>query len=86
MRDAFQLQEQLVGVLIGSAAKLASIVGQDLLDRGRMGLEERRHVFVEYMHGGHRQLAGAEPARGKAAGAVEHGLRVDLPDAFETAN
>jgi hypothetical protein len=44
--DLLDLEEQLVGVLVGSAAELATIVGQDHLDLGVVRLEGRDDVVV----------------------------------------
>ena len=80
--DAFELEEQLVGMAVGPAAELAAIVRQHGLDRHAMFLEVGHDVRVEQMHGGQRHLVGVEPAPGEARAAVDGGLQVDLPIAL----
>ena len=63
--DPLQLEEQLVGVAVGSTAELPAIVTEHGLDGDALRLEGRQHVGVERMHGGERHLVGVEPAPGK---------------------
>lgn len=44
--DVLELQEQLVGMLVGPAAELPAVVGQHGLDFGVVRLEGRQHVVV----------------------------------------
>lgn len=86
VRDALQLQEQLVGVAVLAAAELAAIVGQYRLDGRLVRLEGRQHVVVEQLHGGERQLVQIQPGPGVAAVAVDRGLQVDLANALQRAD
>jgi len=54
--DAFELEEELVGVLVRPAAELAAVVGEDGFDRDLVGFEERQDVVVEEMDGGERHF------------------------------
>jgi len=72
--DAFELEEQLVWMLVWAAAEFAAIVAQHCLNVCVMLLEGGQHVVVEQLHGGHRQLVGIEAAPGVAAGAVDRSL------------
>lgn len=56
--DLLQLEEQLVGVLVGSSAELATVVGEHRIDLGALRLEGGEHVVVHEVHGGDRQLVG----------------------------
>ncbi len=73
--DAFQPQEQLVGVTVLAAAELAAVVAQHRLDRGTVLLQARQHVVVEQLHGGDGQLVRIQPGPSIAAGAVDRGCR-----------
>lgn len=44
--DAFELEEELVGVLVGPAAEFAAVVGKDGFDGGLVFLEEGQDVVV----------------------------------------
>ena len=68
--DAFQLQEQLIRMLVLTAAELAAIVAQDGHAPGVILLEGWQHIVVEQLHRGHRQLVGIEPPPGLAVGAT----------------
>ena len=65
--DAFELQEQLIGMLVLAAAEFAAIIAQHGLDSGGLCLEAWQHVVVEQLHGGQRQLVGIEASPGVAA-------------------
>ena len=54
MHDAFELQEQLVGMLVLAAAELAAVIAEHGIDSGAMLLEGGQHVAVEQLHGGDR--------------------------------
>ena len=54
--DLFELQKQLVGMLIGPAAELAAVVGEHGVDLGVVLLEGRNDIAVHQVHGGDRQL------------------------------
>src|SRR5262249_23005310 len=56
MLNAFQAQQQLVGMERGSPAKLAAVVSQDGADRDAERFVERQHTIVEQVAGGHRHL------------------------------
>ena len=49
--DAFQLQEELVGMAIRPAAEFTAVVGQDGLDGGPVLFESRQDMVVEQLHG-----------------------------------
>ena len=83
MSDVLQLEEQLVGVLVLAAAEFAAIVAEHVVDDGPMLLKGRQARVVEGLHRGDRQLGGAEPCPGVAGVAGDHGLQVDLADAFQ---
>ena len=78
--DVFQLQEQLVGVLVGTALELAAIVGQNHLDPGVLSLEGGQRVGVHQVHGSDWQLGGVGPGPSAARVAVHGGLQVDFAD------
>ena len=84
--DAFELEEQLVGMAVGPAAELAAIVREYGLDRHAVLLEEGHHIGVQQMHGGQRHLVGVEAAPGEARAAVDGGLQVDLADRFQVTH
>lgn len=86
MLDAFELQKQLVGMLIRPTAVLPAIVRENGCDCGIVLLEERQDVFIEHMHGRDRQLAGVEPSPGVAGMTVDHRLQIDPTNAFQGAN
>lgn len=86
MFDALQLQEELVRVLVGPAAELATVIAEDGGDPRFMLLEEGQNILVQNMDGGNRKLVGVEPAPSKAGMAIEDALKVDLADAFERAD
>ena len=77
MLDAFELQEQLIRVLVLTAAELTTIVGEHRLDGGALLLEGWQHVVVEQLDGGQRQLVGIQLRPGIAAEAVDRGLQID---------
>ncbi|OGR36406.1 MAG: hypothetical protein A2091_06035 [Desulfuromonadales bacterium GWD2_61_12] len=52
MLDPFELQEELVGMLVGASTKLATVVRQNRCNAGPMLVKEGEHVFVQHMHGG----------------------------------
>lgn len=78
--DAFELQEQLVGMLVVSAAELPSIVRQHRLHVGLMCFEGRQDVVVQQLYGGDRQLVGIALAQAyrlwKSAKAFDDNVRV----------
>ena len=84
--DAFELEEELVGVLVGPAAELASVVGEDGFDGDLVGLEEGQDVVVEEMDGGERHFGGVEACEGDTGVAVDGGLGVDASDALEVSD
>ena len=84
--DAFQLQEQFVGVAVGPPAELAAIVAEHGLDPRTSGLERGQHFVVERLHGGDGQLVGVEPAPSVARAAVDDRLQVDAAHALERAD
>jgi len=84
--DAFELQEELVGVAILATAEFAAIVGEHRVDPGRVRLKDRQHIIVEQLDGGQRQLVGIEPGPGMPAAAVDGGLQIDLADALQNAD
>ena len=86
MLDVIQLEEEFVGVLVLAPAELASVVRQHRLDGRPFGLEGRQHVLFERRHGGDRQLVQVEPRPGVAAVAVDGGVEIDLPHAFQHAD
>ena len=59
--DVLELQEELVGVLVGSAAVLAAVVAQDRPDLYGVLFEEGQRVVVQDLNRGHRHLAGIVP-------------------------
>ena len=54
MLNAFQLQEELVGMTIGPATILSAIIAKDCFNLDLMLLKVRQHVFVEHVNGGYR--------------------------------
>lgn len=84
--DALELQEQFVGVAVGPAAELASVVAQDGGDGCVVSLEEGQDVVVGHVHRRDRQFGGVEPSPGVAAVAVDDRLQVDAPDALDGAD
>ena len=50
--DLFELQEQLVGMAVLAAAKLAAVVGQHGVDLGSVRLKGRQHIIVDQLDGG----------------------------------
>ena len=83
--DLLELEEELVGVLVGPAAVLAAVVAQDRPDLYAMLLEERQRVVVQNLNGRDRHLRGVEPGPDEAAEAVQYGLDVDLADPLQRA-
>lgn len=81
--DLFELKEQLIRMLVFSAAELSAVVAEYRADFGVVRLEEGQHVIIEHMHGRDGQFVGVEAAPGVAAEAVDHGLQVDLADSLE---
>ena len=86
MLNVLELQEQLVGVAVGSAAELPSVVREHHLDAPASGLEGGQHVVVHQVHGGHRHLVRIEPCPAMARVAIDGGLQVHLAHAFERAD
>lgn len=84
--DLFELEEQLIWVMIFAAAEFSAVVAQHRADPGIVRLEEGQHVVVEHMNGRDGQLVGVQAPPGVAAEAVDDGLQVDLADAFECAD
>ena len=84
--DAFELEEEFVGVVVRASAELAPVVGEDGLDGDLEFLEEGQDVVVEEVDGGQRHLGGVEAGEGVAGMAVDGGLGVDAPDALEMAD
>ena len=80
--DALELQEELLGMPVGPAAELASVVAEDGPDRNPVLLEEGQHVVVRDLYRRQGHLARVETTPGMAAEAVQHGLQVDLPHAL----
>ena len=80
--DLLELQEEFVGVLVGPAAVLASVVAQDRVDLHSVLLEEGQRVVVQDLNGRDRHLRGGGPGPDDAAEAVQQGLDVDLADAL----
>ena len=68
--DPLQLQEQLVGVLVGPAAELAAIVGEYSFDLGVVLLEGRlvpEAVLERFATLGHALIPARTPSRGHRA-------------------
>ena len=92
--DAFELQEQLVGMLVVSPAELPpprsgrgqANIRQYRLHLDLMGFEGRQDVVVQQLYGGDRKLVGIEPGPGVAAVAVDGRLQVDLAHALQGAD
>jgi len=84
--DAFELEEKLVGMAVGSPAEFPAVVGEDGFDGDLLAFEEGQDVVVEEVDSGERQLGGVEPGEGEARVAVDGGLGVDAADAFEVAD
>jgi hypothetical protein len=84
--DAFELEEELVRVLVRSAAELAAVVGEDGLDDDLVLFEEGQDVVVEEMDGRQGDLRGVEASEGLAGVAVDGGLGVDAADSLEMAD
>ena len=57
------LEEQLVGMTVGAAAELASVVAQDGGDPCLVGVEGGEDVVVHDVDGGDRELVGVERAQ-----------------------
>ena len=81
--DLLELEEELVGVLVRSAAVLAAVVAEYRLHLRDVHLEEGQHVVVQDLNGGHRHLRCVEPGPDEAAEAVQDGLDVDLAHALQ---
>jgi hypothetical protein len=60
MFDAFQMQEQLAGVAIGTAAVLTAVITENGTESSLMLFKKRQYIFVEDMHCGYRQLGGIQ--------------------------
>ena len=73
-------------MLVGPAAELASVVGEDGFDGDLVGLEEGQDVVVEEMDGGERHFGGVEACEGDTGVAVDGGLGVDASDALEMSD
>ncbi len=84
--DVFELQEELVRVLVWAATEFAAIVGEDGLDGEAVLLKERQDVIVEEVDGGKRYLRGVEASEGKAGMAIDGSLGIDASDALEIAD
>lgn len=60
MLDVFELQKELIRMVVGPATELASVVAEHGFDAGLVLLEERQYIGVQDMHRGHG-LKGSEP-------------------------
>ena len=86
MFDLLQLQEEFVGVMVGSTAELAPVVEQDDVDRRLVILEEGQHFDVHQMHRRDRRLVRIKPRESVARMAVDGALQIDLADTLQHAD
>ena len=84
--DPLTLQEQLVRMTVRAAAKLPAVVGENGGNPGLVLLEKRQHVFVEHMHGRHRQLGGIETTPGIPGMAIDDRLEIYSANPLEDAD
>jgi hypothetical protein len=84
--DVLELEEELVGMPVGTPTELAAVVGEHGVDLDAVLVEEGQHPVVQDVDGRDGQLRGVEVPPGHAAEGVEDGLEVDLPDALEGAD
>ena len=81
--DVLQLQEEFVGMVLGTATEFAAIVRNHGMHKGVMLLEEGQDVVVEHVDGSHRQFGGVEPSPSITIVTVDDGLQIASSDAFE---
>ena len=76
-------QEQLIVVLVGSAAEFRSPVGQDAQHRKFIFFVEWQHLIIEKVGRGDRSLGCVELGMGNLAIGIDIGLLVNSPHAFQ---
>lgn len=81
--DAFHRGEQFVGMLLGSATELASVVGENGPDRDTQLFVEGQDAIVEQITRGNRHLGVVDLGEGERAEDINDDLHIDLADAFE---
>jgi len=81
--DPFHRSEQFVGVLLGSATELASVVSEDGPDRDAQFFVERQDTIVEQIAFGNRHLGVVDLGEGERAEDIDDDLHIDLADTFE---
>ena len=74
MFDAFHRQQQFVWMLLGLAAELAAVVGEDGLHRDAECFVEGQHAIVEGVRCGDRHLAGVDLGEGQRAEGIDDDL------------
>ena len=67
MIDLLELEEQLVGMAVGSAAELSAVVREHDVDTPAGGLEGGQDVMIHQVHGSHRHLVRVPGASTAAA-------------------
>ena len=83
MVDVLQGEQQLVGMLLGTATVFPAIVGEDRAYDDPEGLGEGEDAIVEQIARGGRHLGGVDLGEGERAEDVDDDLDVDLADALE---
>ncbi len=74
------------GMVQGPAAVLASVVGENAVQRDAPRVREGQDAVVEQVHRRHGQLAQVQLREGDGAVGIDEVLRVDPPDPFERAD
>ena len=86
MRDVLELQEQLVGATVRTAAELAAIVTEHGFHPDPVLIEERQHVVVHHLHRREGELARVELAPGVASEPIERRLQLHLADPLQRSD
>jgi hypothetical protein len=77
MFDAFELQEQLIGMPICSATEFSAVIAQDGDNRCPLAFEEWQDVLIKDVHYRDRQLRPVESGPGIARVAINDALQLD---------
>ena len=83
--DAFHCGEQFVGMALGSATELSSVVGEDRPDGDAQLFVEGKDTVVEQIACSDGHLGVVDLGEGERAEDINDDLDVDLSDAFERA-
>jgi len=86
MFNAFELEENLVGVPVGPTAVLPAVVTEHSFDLDPGLLAEGQDVLIEDMNSGYGQFGVVESCPGISGVAVDSGLEVDSSHPFERSH